>query len=333
VLERLAKQIPLPCYGTEQDLADARCKACEWQKPCLAAHGRRAGRVKLTQATFALVPELLALRLPSDPDEADLEAAYWRCHRLVFDSDPPDKLGRWPTAGQKLSAICHESRCSLETAITAVMMAHREANPDRPFYSNMLIGPSAARRVELYRDACRGQYGHFDAKSLGLLTRTSRTTLADRMLASECLFGEFIVASKARLEGPAPAIQEFYQARELALDPFWLAIEPSYQPVILRHVEEETGTTQLRRHRLHVVQAIAELKRGKEKATRVFLARQEVAPMAVEIVVSRSGISSRSLELEPRPVTSMSHLWLRIGLAIQHLRLLKFYGETQRHHE
>jgi hypothetical protein len=215
----------------------------------------------------------------------------------------------------------------LKIFITAVMVGHQEASSDRSFYSNMLLGPHAIKRVGLYRDACRQKFGHFDAKSLGLLTSRQKITLEDRLLNSEHTFGSFIVGYKLRF--PGSALDELYATQEHQLDPTWLAIEPSYLPILTRHISDQDGSQEQRRHRFSVCQAVHELKHNKKMAAYVFKTRQDVLPLVVQKVLGHHGLSAGGFEIEEKPVDDVAQFWSRLGLAIQHYYILRYLDGDQ----
>lgn len=313
----------LPCLGKELDLADPRCQACPHQPHCRWLYGRRLGRVPLSKATFKLFPpklEEIRQRL-EDPDTPDLEESYRQCHMAVFDKMPSDKIGKRPRALQAVPRIAQELSCSIKVMMTTVMMAHQASSPDRDFHAMALAGPHAIRRVEMYRDACRKKFGFFDISAINTLTDGSHTTLDDRLLTSEIIFGEFVVGYKMRVGGEP--FTEFYRVREQGLDPTWLAIEPTYLDVLMAHINDPSGSRLIRRHRHAVAQAIQALKANKRQASFTFQAHEKILPKAIETVLGRRGFNPAHL-LVKDPITDSGQLWSRLGMTLQHIHLLRF---------
>jgi hypothetical protein len=318
---------PLPCFGIEHEYFDPRCKACPHQPDCIEAKGYRVGRLSLDQAQIDLVPPKLTKLTATDPDEPKLQPTYELCHLAVFGRPPRDRLDRWPQASGRLIASCHEVGCTLRLFITTVMMAHQKASPDRPFYSNMLLGPTAPKRVERYRDLCRKTFGCFDTASLRLLTELEVTSVEERLLASEVTFGSFIVGHRLRYSGDP--VEEFYRVKEFAMDPTWLATEPTYEQTLLRHVMNPQGTEALRQHRFHVVKVVTELKHHKQQAAHIFQLREAAAKRAIKHVLGQHGYKPEDFEVAAEPITGMASFWGTLGLAIQHHLLLQFCdGDT-----
>jgi hypothetical protein len=319
----ITEPLALPCLGKELDLADPRCQACPHQPRCRWLYGRRMGRVPLSTSSFKLMPprlEEIRDKL-EDPDMPDLEETYRQCHMAVFERLPADRIGQRPRALEAVPRVAKELNCSVKVMMTTVMMAHQASSPDRDFYATMLAGPSAVRRVEMYRDACRQKFGFFDISAINTLTGEAHTTLDDRLLTSETIFGEFVVGYKMRVGGEP--FTEFYRIREQGLDPTWLAIEPTYQEVLMSHVQDPHGSHHIRRHRHAVVQAQRALKLNKRQAAFTFQAREKIMPKAVATVVWRRGINPDHLLVES-PVVDAGKMWSRVGLALQHVHLLRF---------
>lgn len=309
--------------GTELDLDDPMCQECKFQTRCQSLYGRRANRVRLSKAKFKLLPPRLEeiREKIEDPDDPDLEATYRQCHMAVFDRMPEDKISRNSRASAAIRRLARELNCSLKVSITTVMMAHREVSPDRQFYSMMLSGPKAESRIKMYRDACRRKFGFFDVSAIDTLTKTETFSLEDKLLTSETVFGEFVVGYKMRIGGEP--FTEFYRIREQALDPTWLAIEPTYQDVLTAHLRDPGGTHLIRRHRHAVIQAQRALKLNKGQAIHTFQLREKTMAKAMEIVLSRKGFKTSHFLVES-PITDAGKVWSRLGTAIQHIHLLRW---------
>jgi len=322
-VERIPETTPLEkrCLGTELDLADPVCQGCHLQARCRELHGRRATRVRLSKASFKLAPpKLEAIRERiEDPDAPVLAELYKQCHLTVFGAMPPDRLK--PQAEQAVHQLTRELNCSARVAITTVMMSQKAKRPDAEFYSMMLAGKNAERCVTMYRDACRKEFGFFDVSSIDVLTKDKTFTLEDRLINSETIFGEFVVGYKMRVGGEP--FTEFYRIKEHALDPIWLAIEPTYQEVLEAHIQDPTGTAVVRQHRHAVIQARKLLIRSKGQALFTFQAREKIVPGVVRTVLSRRGFRTSNFLVES-PISDMGKIWSRLGTAIQHINVLRF---------
>jgi hypothetical protein len=321
--------LPLPCFGSEHEAHDPMCQTCPHQGGCIKATGKRGGYIRLSKAEFNPIPTKLENVIVVDPDASNLQSLYERCHWAVYECPPSDAITRWPNAVEKLVAISEELDCSLQIVITSMMIAMQQSNPDRPFFANMLLGRSVVKNVGMFRDVCRSKYGFFDISTMNSLTKGSITTLDDRMLRSEITFGSFVVGYKMRVGGEP--YTELYRLRERALDPVWLAIEPTYEEVLQEHVSDinAPGTPEQRRHRRDVIQARKALHRSKRKALFAFESRKKILPEALRIILSQRGFSASNFEVENKPIKDIGKLWERLGWTIQHHLLLRYIDGDQ----
>ena len=272
----------------------------------------------LAQCRFRLMPELLDPGKAQDPERASLQALYARCYQTIFETQPRDRIDRRPeSSAQVLDDACQETGCSLRMFMLSAMLAHRETMPQLTFYANMLMGPAAKKRAMLYRGACAKLFGTFDLTALNNLTQRAPTAGVDaRLLNSEILAGEWIVGYKLRFSGSYGA--PFYAARELSLDPYWLAIEPSYLNLVLVPTRDtRTDMPELDLHRFNVCQTIHALKRNKAQARDLFNRRAEAAPEALRRVLGHFGFKVDDFHTHSLEVTDMLKCWGQLALAIK----------------
>ena len=113
-------------------------------------------------------------------------------------------------------------------------------------------------------------------------------------------------------------------AKELTLDPVWLAIEPAYQEILEDHRNDRTAASPaVAQHRFKAVRALVELKRNKKLAVAAFETRQSVIQPALAKALSNFGYSPDQFEIKPAKVSDPLWLYERIGLALQHLNCLE----------
>jgi hypothetical protein len=273
------------------------------------ASGRRRGKVPLDRVRFELArPELVEAE---DPDQADVAATYATCYRQVF-GKPGDRLRL--EAARRLGAVARREGVTLRLYLFAAMLAFRDANPDRRCYANHLLGPAASRHVSLYRRTAAQRFGVFDLTAL--LTMTGPIEDASQALElSEGLAALWIVGH--RLHHGKGAVASLYAARELALDPRWLATEPTYKRWLSSG--EAGATDELLRHRHRVSQA----------GVAWTVERERVLPKVLARVLWRYEIRLVDLEAES-PVRQPLAFWAALGDALLQRACLRFLdgGET-----
>lgn len=319
---------PLSCFGLEYSPANEVCQQCKFQKDCRKYMGRRENRVTLGHAEFQLTPGSLEYGVEAFNFVGMYRVAYER----VFDHPaPPVNLktlkAKFPDFQKTLLELAKSLNVGVETYITASMMAFDSRNIEgRVFNPQILFRPSNAKQIEKYKKFAIKEMGTFDAGSLEtLIYGESTESISSRLLRSEIVAGEWIVGYKIRNAGSG--IKHLYEARELSLDPIWLATEESYWELILKG-DTVRGADSVSNHR-HAVNRIRRLlkKDGQAqhaKARYVFELRNKIMPRAVETVLSRHGLHPDDLEREATPVTNSLQMWERVGLAIQHLRCLEY---------
>ena len=78
-----------------------------------------------------------------------------------------------------------------------------------------------------------------------------------------------------------------------------------------------------RKHRHLVLQEIALLKRRSTLAATVFNTRTRIMPKAVKTVLLRHGLTPKDFTYPEREVYESFPFWNGLGLAVQHLEVLK----------
>lgn len=319
-MERTPVTAPLACFSREHDARDATCQACAYAADCARYMGRR-GDPRLSTLRFKLMPELLEVRLP-DPELTALQPLYASCYFSVFESAAPDRLDRRSDAAKILAKSCAEAKCSLRMFMLASMMGHKSCAPARKFYANMLLGPAAIQRAVLYRGVCSKAFGTFDLQALTAITQNN-SSLEARLLNSEIIAGAWITGYKMRYGGAYGT--SFYAANEIALDPYWLAVEPSYVNLVLAPQRDTpTDIAELRRHRFNTSRVLTDLKRHRDKARAVFGLREKIAPAALKAVLTRLGCSVEDFTTREPVVTDLFKFWGQLAHALKTYMLMRF---------
>lgn len=305
---------PIACFGSEYSKQDPKCQACAFVKGCQVAMGIRVNRVVLSKIRFDLLPELLQ---PSGDkvDGQNIHNLFDTCHDAVFGKPCHYRLAK--DGPDKVRAAAELAKCNLRLFITAVMMAHQEANPREPFYPNALFGRSAIRRVDMYRTVCREKFGHFDIGAFEKLRgqSLSATELEERMLTSEVLFGSMVVGH--RLYSDSPMFANVYRLRELGFDPVWLAIEDTYRDVLNKDISGEEPTTGvLSTLRFNVLNVKKLLKNNRPKLVETFKIREKIMPTAIQQVLAYHRLNPDHFEIVDEPVKSASAFWSILGKAL-----------------
>lgn len=271
--------------------------------------------IPLAHAKFSIVPELLQKFDVKDPELANIELTYRKAHMMVFDREPEDRISKWNKASRVMQELANEFNCSVRMVMVSVMLAHKLTGADQLFYSNMLLGNSAKGRLKAFKSEAQKQYASFNIETLEKLTGNKMDPYAEDMLRSEILFGQFIVNYKLGNAGKTP-LDLFYNQTEHELDPVWLAIEPTYKPILDRHIQKQEGTKFIQEHRYHVGKAHVALKRAKLKAALVFKSREAIMQRAIEEVLRPLHFDIREFDVEPEPITDIFRFWSRLGLAV-----------------
>jgi hypothetical protein len=334
-MERTPMKAPLPCFGLEHDPVDPMCRNCPHETECVKFMGVRAHKIPLDKLRFELAPLPLREKFnEDDPEVPRLRVLYADCYMTVFNKKAPsqDSPERYQL---EIIKNARQAKCSLHMFILSNMVAHtiseetliketEKARP-KPFYPKLLADQTAITRAIKYAKVCNDRYGTFSLTSLSTFSGEDfeRNDTDRAMLNSEVIAGKYVVSRKIQHQGP-PFVA-LYEEEELALDPYWLAIEPSYRVTVLDpQREHKTGTKMLQDHRFNVIRVIGQLKRSRTMQRLVFHSRQKMMPFAVEQVLSYFGLRPDDLLYTAAPVTDPMVLWIQIGRTIQHYHCWRF---------
>lgn len=333
-MERIAIEVPKPCYALEFDLSSQVCQECEFQRQCFEALGPRRNKITLDKIEFKLVPKSYGLDniRVEDPELPTLERTYILCHQTIFGRRPKDRIGQHKNsflANVKLAG------CSIRLFMLTNMIAFKQQQKDiarhtergiKHYYSSvMFTHANAVSRVDMYREMCRKEFGTFDLSALDTLTEGgyAENDVERRMLQSEITAARFTVGFKIRRGGPP--WRYLYEAQEFNLDPYWLATEPTYREIVLKpYMAGERASKALNNHRYAVTQVIAQMKKKKDWAIAIFQARERIMPRAVADVVHAFGFGPKDFEIDAEPVTSVSDFWVFLSRAMQHVHCLRY---------
>jgi hypothetical protein len=158
-----------------------------------------------------------------------------------------------------------------------------------------------------------------------MAANVARQDFESNLLSSEIVAGAWIVNYKLFHTGNL--LERLYTEKETVLNPYWLAIEPSYQEQVLtpyRDNKNEDYSPVLRRHRWNTIQVLSKLKKQDRKAIAVFSARERIMPEAIRRVLGQRGLRAEHFQVENVPVVNAIKFWVRLGIAIQHYECLKF---------
>jgi hypothetical protein len=305
--------------------------------------GSRANRVPLDKAEFHLIPpaygEYYAEGIIDDPEIPNMQRMYKDCHETVY-GKPCASTDRLAPCAKDIIDGARRAGCSLRLYFLANMVGHRAHqqtiidHTDRTkgvrFTAKKLVGKIAEKRVAMYAELCRKDFGTFNIQVLGALTNKNleHDSLEYRMQTSELTVGQFIVDWK--ISNGGPALECLYIDKELALDPVWLATESTYRPLVLDpYLKNRHGSEAIQRHRFDVVQSIAYLKKHHDAAILAYRTREQSMPKTIEEVLRLFGFRPDHFEILNKPQTSTLEFWSAIGRAIQCYHCLRFYqGES-----
>jgi hypothetical protein len=328
-------EIPLPCFGTEHNKADPECQQCPHSVECLRYHGSRAGKVRLSKASFRFTPWKLEEQFRYDPEDPELphvQRTYTDCYRTIFEKDPVDHVGFMAT---KLMEAARRCDCSLRLYMLAVMTGHRhgekikiertEQGTPKKFAGKALLGKVAEKRAAMYAELCRKEFGTFTLSTLSTLADEdfNPDPLEQSVLHSEVVAAKFIINHKMFHGGPP--WKELFAVEELTLNPYWLAIEDIYiKEVYTPYLDDRRGTDRVKQHRFSVSQVLGFMKKHKHAAMNAFRTRELIMPKAVAEVVTYFGHSVDDFEIEDTPVTEPLQFWVFISRAMQQWQCWQF---------
>ena len=329
---RIPKNAPVSCYGLELDLATSECRLCPHQDGCRTHMGSRLERITLDKIRWDMVPkEMVPPDVLENPEIEELEACFRDCFQLVFHREP----GRTNTArryGEKIFEAVKTLGFSFRLFILSNMVAWKATNDLRrkiasdtgsktpEFLAVNLTKSAAVTHAIIYAETCRDKFGTFDATRLGLIANVanlSENGIEERMLASEVTAAEHIISYKLNYRG-SPA-KNLYQEIESSLDPHWLAIEPSYNKVILeKYAREPFGSGGQKSHREKVVRALKQMKTRPKEAWYAIMVRQSIMRPAVARVLMHFGYDADDFSAPMNPVSDPLMFWSHLGQAILH---------------
>jgi hypothetical protein len=325
-MERVPVTPPLRCFGLEQDQANEVCLTCAHRRECAGLMGALARRVPADQVRFALTP-LPLLKPPdevnaADPDAANLEEVYAFCYEWVFHHKAPNRIGRHAALVLKRAA---QSKTSLKLFLLANLLGWSESHPAQRFQPSSLAGEFATDQVLTFAATCRRQFGTFDTTALDQLfgTDIARQDIEALLLNSEMTAGTWIINYQLCNDGHLT--KALYQAKELSLNPYWLAIEPSYLPLLLAHVRApaEDLSPVLRRHRWNTANVLGSLKRRPRSAVAVFNMRERILPEAIRRVLGLRGFQPTDFMVDDRAaLRDPLRFWVELTAAIQQFECL-----------
>lgn len=338
--ELVPVQKPLPCYSLEYNKADPRCQECPHQDGCILHSGSRAYKIPVSRVTFKLVPEAYheAYNIDlEDPELPHIQRSYFNCYEAVFSRSPSDDMTRF---SKEVVDAARSTQCSLQMYMLAVMVGHRQAQKirmektgqalPRPFRAKMLTGAVARKHANMYMEMCSNEFGTFALAAMSSLVNEDfdASTIEKKMLHSEVTAGKFIVGYKMRNGGPP--WEALFDAQELTLDPYWLAIDNTYWREIFEpYQKEKRGTEAIKQHRFSVGQVMGHLKGHRTAAINAFRARESIMGKAIVEVLNYYGYRGDDFIIDPEQITEPLEFWVFLGRAFQHFQCL-LYLEGER---
>lgn len=339
-MERIARPVPKPCYALEFDLTTKICQECEVQASCFEALGIRKHRVTLDKVVFKLVPASYGLDdmdMGEDPELPHIERTYALCYMAIFGCQPKDRVGKHQSL---IIKRFREAQTSLRLFMLANMVGYQQrqktiatrlrCEEKQLFTASLLTYPSAIKRLEMYREMCRKNFGTFDLGALDTLTEGgyAENDVERRLLQSEIIAAKALIGYK--LFNGGHGWEYVYKNEELALDPYWLATEDSYREhVLVPYLNGDKGSKTQANHRYGVTQVISQMKKKRDWAVAIFQARERIMPKAISAVLHFWGFEAEDFEIEPEPITKAMTFWVYVGRAIQHVQCIR-YAEGER---
>lgn len=324
---RIAKdKFPKSCFSVEYNPEAPKCLGCELAADCKQSLG---GRIPLSAVKFNLTPEKLPVvaKLACEETAITVNETYRQSYYAVYKQWPDKDIGsRWREALENSK----QAGCSLKMFFTTLMAGHKLTHPGKPFFVSMATSAGSADSVEKMKQVCVRQSASFDATTLGIVLGEDYTndTIDAKLLRSEVTAGLFVSGFKMR--SGKSALLPLYESEEYSLDPYWLAIEPSYGKLILQPYTEakRTGTVnvsgEIAKLRHEVAQTRAMLVSKPRLASSVFAARERIAPEALKKVLYRHGIKPSDVYHLDEPVTDLMSVWNAVGFVLQHMECIKF---------
>ena len=177
-------------------------------------------------------------------DEAELAASEFALYHRAILRKPGPNLD--PKAISGLLKLATELDVEPGLIILSTLLAHKATSEGRPFWGTMLQGPYAKGALTSYRQECTMRFGAFDASTLAKVTKLPpEHDILRRLSDSEKLAASWGVNATFRGQD----VSGLYAERELALDPWWLATEVTYQKWVQEDTEPPTPERTRHRHR------------------------------------------------------------------------------------
>lgn len=276
----------------------------------------------LSQLKFDLSPEGLDKTIvePKEINSRVVENMFRHAHYRVFKTWPRQPVG------DKWNLVLSNARTSglpLETFITVIVLSWSITRPHTLFQTVMLTRPMAPDKVMELARICRDTKGYVNADSVGDMFDVNTEGLDAKLLQSEIAYGKYIINWK--LYKGVLDFQPIYAELEGFLDPYWLAIEPSYSAHIIQpYLEDSHGSSSLQRNiRTDVMRHIGMLKRNKRIASTVFALRSKIMLKAVNSVLDSRMFKLDDFTHENKPITDSTKFWNVLGLAVLHVECQK----------
>jgi len=334
-MERTPTTAPLDCYGLELDAQDPQCQACPHMEGCFMAMGSRRYRTSLDKAVFDLVPRTYKAYRPPQPDQdpeiTHIQMVYVACYQSIFAKKPKDSAQPYT---DEIAANARRLKCSIRLYMLASMIGHVNhqneliGHTDKasasPFTAKLLVHKRNSGFVQQYAEVCRHQFGTFTLSALDTINDTEyeSSEIETVMLNSEIVAGSFIVNYKLFQGGPPE--EKLYERHEIALDPHWLAVEPTYKSLVLSQGSQHGSRVQ-KDHRFSTIRTIKFLKSNPSVGIVVHLTRSNIMARAVSRVLGRFQLKPSDFEIKNEPVTNAFEMWKELSRAIQQNELLKYY--------
>jgi hypothetical protein len=320
----------MPCYGLENNEDSIRCIKCPHKTGCAELMGTLKNHVSIDKTRFSFIPLQMVsyantVGYTNDPDADCIEATYVLCHEWVFDSKSTGSVGNHKAL---ILTRASESGTSLKLFILANMLGWKQSHPAQTFHAVMLTNAFAVHQVKVFASTCSKLYGSFNSTTLDKMTGSGieEKDIETQILNSEVMAGSWIVEYKLHNSGAVS--QNLYARKEMALHPYWLAIEPSYYRDVLSdyiQCNDPSLSSDIRRHRGDAVRIMGRLKTHPRLALSTFRIREHIMSRAVTEVLSTHGMGVADLLVDAnRDVTSSIKFWTSVAVAIQQLECLRF---------
>jgi len=278
----------------------------------------RARHVPLSTIKFNFTPEGLEQSIvePKEINAKVVEDMFRRSYYRVYRAWPKQSVGnKW----ELILANARTSKLSLETFMVTVMLSWRITRPNTVFPVPMLAQPMAPDKVMDYARICRDTKGYTGADALGKLFDLDMSGLGEKLARSEMLYGQSIIGWK--LFKGSLDFKAIYTNLELSLDPYWLAVEPTYMDcVITPYLQDSSKSSTLQCEiRSIVCQHIGMMKRNKRIASTVFSLRAKMMAEAVKSALEKWSKKPDDFTHANVTVTDPTKFWNALGLAVLHV--------------